>query len=166
MKKLIIALTMVAGLSVVAANDTNNTLDSEQWTLSLAGQGATTTKSDSRTAFGAEISVGHVADIILPGEIGFRQNFARTENLTFGTTKLYSDWTVLNVKPVEFLIGGNAGVAYGDSSPIWTISPELVTKVHIKRDVWLFGRLEYPFDIDENATKNLLTYTIGVGVKF
>lgn len=164
MKRILVFLT-VCGLAFTL-NAQNNIFSPDNWTLTLAGVGSTTVNADATSVFGGQIGLGHEATILLPGEIGVRQTFAYSDESTLGNTTVYSDWTVLEIRALEFQVGGNVGITYGDTTALWTVSPEAIVKYNIKDDVWMFGRLEYPYDLNNGESLDNLIYTIGIGCRF
>lgn len=172
-KTLIVALTIA--LFATAASAATNApavsapaADTGDWTLTLAGAGSTTTKGDSQSAIGLELGVGRTGTLLLPVEVGVRQKFSYAsagQVLNYGT-KVYSDFTVLKVWQLEVQVGGNVSAVYGDTSLAYTAAPEAVVRLYLKKDVYAFGRVEYPYDITAGALRNSLDYTIGLGLKF
>jgi hypothetical protein len=147
------------------------TTNAENWTLSLAGGGATTTTGDSQSVLGVNIQLGHTDTIIVDGEVGIRQgiNWASpySGNWAFNTA-IYQDWNILSYKSLSLYAGGNVGTIYGNRSMEWTLSPEVETRIWLKKDVYMFFRPEYAFDLNGSGLKSQdsLRYFLGVGFSF
>ncbi len=148
--------------------------NAENWTLSLAGGGFTTTSGDSQSAFGVNLQLGHADTVIVPGEVGIRQSLGWTTepnknggNWLLGTA-VYQDWKLLSYKSLDIYAGGNVGTLYGNREFAWTLSPEVEARLWLKKDVYTFFRTEYAFDISDSNLKSQDTfrYTLGVGFRF
>lgn len=143
----------------------------ENWTLSLAGGGATTTTGDSQSAFGLNLQLGHADTVFLPGEVGLRQGlaWASTPNQNAGSwalnTAVYQDWKLVSYKSLDLYAGGNVGALYGNRSLAWTVSPEVEARLWLKKDVYTFFRTEYAFDVSDSNLKSqdTLRYVLGFG---
>jgi hypothetical protein len=139
----------------------------ESWVFTLGGSGATTTDGNVGTAVGAELSLGRTGHLLLPLEAGLRQSFGYDGDSTaLFTTKVYGDWTVLRVKSVDVFVGGNVGLTYGNTEPLWEIAPEAGVRVWLKEDVAIFGRAEVPFDMEEWVFKDTVRYGLGLQLLF
>lgn len=145
--------------------------DLGSWTLSLSGQGASAlnTYKVAHSTIGGEFQIGHSGQFILPLEAGVRQGIGYSDaggaNWALAT-KVYSDWTLIKLGNLEFDTGANAGLSYGNQPFDWSAAPEVVTRLYLKKDVDLFGRVEYPFDLNTGKSDNELAYTIGLRVRF
>ena len=140
-----------------------------QWVMTLEGAGITETSGGAETAFGLNIGLGLTGELLFPVEGGIRQGLAFSSpegNKTILTTKLYADWTVLQVKKLDVFVGANAGLTYGNTAPIWVAGPEGGLRLWVKEDVAVIGRIEYPFDLNNNKAFNNLNYVVGFQVKF
>lgn len=141
------------------------------WTLSLSGQGASALNGSKldHSAIGGEFELGHDGKFILPLNAGVRQGIGYSDgdgaNWLF-STKVYSDWTLIRLGNLQLDAGGNAGLAYGNQPLKWTAAPEVVGRLYLKKDVDVFGRVEYPFDLNKGRAENSLTYTLGVRIRF
>lgn len=178
-KTLVGALLATALLVTVAtaAPSTNAPLatptssDLGQWTLSLSGGGSTALGGADKnvSAIGGEFQLGHDAKIILPAEVGLRQSISYADangaSWLFGT-KAYTDWTIVKLGNLEFDAGGNIGLTYGNTTPVWTAAPEVVGRLYLKKDVDCFARVEYPFNLTDGKAENRLTYVLGIRVRF
>jgi opacity protein-like surface antigen len=173
-KTLVAALVATALFTTAAVAATNApavtvpAADKGDWTLTLAGSGATTLSGVSQSDVGLELGVGHTGKVLLPVELGVRQTIAynsKPASLGFNS-KIYADFTLIKVWNVELQAGANAGVAYGDTAFTYSVAPEAVAKLYLKKDIWAFGRVEYPYDISAGTSKNTLVYTIGLGLSF
>jgi len=142
---------------------------SESWMLTLGGIGATTTKGESQSAIGADLSIGRTGKLILPITSGIRQSIAYASpdggNVVL-TSKVFNDFTLFSLKCVDVFAGGNIGVTYGDVAATWTYAPEAGVRVWIKDDVAIVGRVEYPYDINSGGYRDVLVYSIGFQIKF
>lgn len=140
------------------------------WTFSLSGVGATSTKSSGDSAFGISVDVGHTGIVGLPVQYGVRQSLSYANidgSQTLLTTALYNDWTVFKHKAFEVFAGANAALTYGNTTPIWTVAPEAGVRYYVKKDIALVGRVSYNFDLSnlsEGDKYNSLGY--GVGIQF
>jgi hypothetical protein len=142
------------------------------WTFSLSGQGNSTLNNNSTyksSNVGAEFQLGYITKIVLPAEVGLRQTIGYSDSQGANwnlSTKAFSDWTVIRVGNLEADAGGNFGTSYGNQAGDWTAAPEVVGRLYLKKDVDVFGRVEYPYDITKGASQDTLTYTIGLRVRF
>lgn len=149
---------------VAKATDT-----ADQWSFTLSGNGSTTTQGDAESLFGTTLSLGHTGKLILPLEAGIRQSvsFNGKDEDVFFTTRLYSDWTLFRYGSFEFLGGGSVGIDYGNQSLVWRAAPEVETRLWLKSDVYLFGRVSYGFKLNDGAgAEDKLGYGIGIGLRF
>jgi hypothetical protein len=162
--------------AVYAAPATNapvatTTTDAGRWTLSLSGAGQSAIKSSklNNSSIGTEFELGHSGQFILPVNAGVRQGIAYSDangsSWNF-STKAYADWTLVRLGNLEFDAGGNVGVGYGNQTLTYEASPEVVARVYLKKDVDLFGRVEYPFNLNPAASENTLRYNLGLRVSF
>jgi len=148
---------------VVTATDPAN-----QWSLTLSGNGSTTTQGDAESLFGTTVSLGHTGKLILPLEAGVRQSvsFNGVDGDVFLTTRLYADWTLVRYKSFELLGGASVGIDYGNQSLVWRAAPEVETRLWLKSDFYLFGRVSYGFKLNDGAgAEDKLGYGIGIGVR-
>ena len=170
-----VALALLA-TSVQAAPSTNTVSqvasDLGLWTFALSGQGNSTINNTSTKVssnIGAEFQLGYNTIVITPAEIGVRQGigYADGNGASWAfSTKLYSDWKIIRVGNLEAAAGANVGAIYGSNPISYTASPEVVGRVYLKKDVNLFGRVEYPFDLSAGKAQDNLIYTIGLQVRF
>lgn len=173
-KSLGVLLATTALFAITAGAATNApvvtaTPDLGPWTLSVAGGGSSSVTGNKNSAVGLEFELGHSGQFILPLTAGVRQglNYSNSEGSTWVlNTKVFSDWTLLKLGNFEFDAGGNVGINYGNTTLTWTASPEVVTRLYLKKDVDLFGRVEYPFNLTEGRGNESLTYAIGLRVRF
>jgi opacity protein-like surface antigen len=174
-KTLVSALAALALLATTAIAATNAPAvptapaAADAWTLTLAGAGSTTTSGDSHSSIGAELGIGHTGKVLLPVEFGLRQKFsydsAGNNSFNYGT-KVYNDFTLLKIWQLELQAGGNVGATYGETSLRFSVAPEAVAKLYLKKDVWAFGRVELPYNVTDGRLENRLDYTLGVGLSF
>ncbi len=177
-KSLGVLLATTALFAITAGAATNApvvtaTPDLGPWTLSVAGGGNTTwndTAEGTDTAVGATFELGHDGKFIVPFVAGLRQSVgwgdSEGSNWQFGT-KLFADVPVLKLgNSVQFDVGGNAGLLYGNQTPVWVAAPEVVGRVYLTRNVDLFGRVEYPFNLNEGKADESLVYSLGLRVRF
>lgn len=167
-KNIVAVLALVGMTANVMATTNTNSAPTEAWVLSLSGAGSTVTKGDTGTQFGVDVSLGHTGHLVLPMEAGLRQGVSYDgSSTTIGTTKLYSDWTLFTVlKTLDVFVGGNVGLAYGNTPVSWTASPEAGARLWLKRDVAVLARVEVPFDLNNGKYTDTLRYSLGVAVKF
>ena len=165
--------TVLFTIAAVAAPSTNapivKGLDASQWTLSLAGAGSTQTTGNSDSTFGGELSLGHTGKLILPIEAGVRQGFgyssSNTEKYSF-STRGFTDFTLLKLGNLEFDGGASLGTGYGATRLNLTAGPEAVLRLYLKKDVDVFGRANYLYDLSSATAQNKIGYVLGVRVKF
>ena len=168
-KTLVSTVAIAVLLTSVTVGATTNSTAGE-YTFTVAGSGATSTKGASDTKLGGEFSLGK--DIgklgFLPAEIGVRQsvNYASANNDVVLGTKVYSDWTLLKVSRFQLQAGGNVGAKYLNTPLAWSAAPEAVLKFSLKNDVYAYGRVEYGFDLSNQKANDSLGYTFGVGLRF
>jgi hypothetical protein len=147
------------------------TTNTDNWTLSLAGVGATTTQGSSQSVFGFDFQLGHADTVFIPGEIGVRQliGWSSRPDKNGGdwllNTAVYQDWKLLSYKSLELYAGGNAGASYGNTSMAWTAGPEVEARLWLKKDVYTFFRTEYDFALSDK-NQDSLRYFLGVGFSF
>lgn len=161
--------TTVKATNAPVAIETVKAPAAEAWTFSLSGAGATTTKGDSQTLVGGDISLGHTGHILLPVEFGVRQGFAYASGnggATLFSTRPYLDWTLFTLKKFDIYAGGSVGAIYGNTSMRWVAAPEVGLHYWIKSDVGLFGRIEYPFNLNDGKANDTLNYAFGLVLKF
>ena len=169
------AVTLLVSVAV-AAPSTNAPLVSSpaglgEWTVSLAGGGSTAFNSNDQdaTVVGGEVQIGHAAKLILPLEVGVRQGvgYANSGNSSWLlSTRIYSDVVLVKFGNLQFDAGANVGVIYGNTTLTWVAAPEVVGRLYLKKDVDLFARVEYPFNLNEGKAENRLDYTIGCRIRF
>lgn len=141
------------------------------WTLSVEGGGSTALTGDKDSVVGATFELGHDGKFVVPFVGGLRQSIGWEDsdgaNWAFGT-KLFADVPVLKLgKNVQVDVGGNVGLLYGtERETLWTISPEVVARLYLKKDVDLFVRVEYPYDLTNGRSQDTLTYAVGLRVRF
>ena len=141
----------------------------DNWVVSLGGNGNTLTTGNKGTSVGADVSVGRTSKLVFPVEVGIRQGVSYDGDATTSyTSKLYSDWTVLSLANgvVDVFAGGNAGVSYGKGAPTWVASPEAGVRLWVKQDVNVLLRAEFPFDLDRGRYNQGIQYFLGFQVKF
>lgn len=144
--------------------------DLGQWSLSLSGNSTVTTATPSTVVGGAEFALGHTGDLVLPLELGVRQGIGYTSgnghNWAFGT-KAYVDWTLVKLGNLEFDGGLNGGATYGNTALAWTVAPEAVARLWLKRDVNVFVRGEYPFALNPSpVAQNKVLVALGLQIRF
>jgi len=144
------------------------TVQAEQWTLTLGGVGNTATTSGTDTAFGADLSIGRTGHLLLPLEAGLRQSVSYGDSTTTLNTRLYSDWTVVSLfnNKLDLFAGAAVGLQYGNQKPSWEIAPEAGVRWWLKKDVAVLGRAEVPWDLDGWEFKDSVRYFLGVQVRF
>ena len=171
MKFALAALVAAALLTTTTMAATNAPVSTTgQWSLTLAGAGSTATTGPSDTAFGTTLSLGHTGTLLLPFEAGLRQGIAYSStdggNVLL-STRLYADWTLMRLGSVELLAGVAVGPDYGNQTLQWRLAPELETRLWLKDDVYVFGRVSYGFVLNDSVTaEDKLVYGLGVGFRF
>jgi len=148
----------------------------DAWVLTLGGSGGTTTKGDSQSVFGVDLSVGR--SIMLSDksylnnvEVGVRQGISyasQNNGNVLLSTKAYADLTLFTYKTVDLFAGANVGLIYGDTEATWIVAPEAGLRWWMKKDVAIVGRLEYPYTDRSGGFSevNALTYFLGLQIKF
>jgi hypothetical protein len=173
----LVALAFLSVAAVQASADTNavalTTTDTlSPWTFSISGGGNTKLANDSAyvdSTVGGTFDLGYSTKIVLPSQVGVRQSigYSDASGATWNfDTKVYNDWTVFRVGNLELDGGGNIGASYGNQAYDWQVAPEAIARLYLKKDVDVFARVEYPYDITKGATENSLTYDIGLRVRF
>lgn len=160
-----------------------------QWVITIGGSGATGLDGNLDSAFGVNFSIGRTAQLLLPFEYGLRQSFnyasgndayvvcngptcvfyPEKESSLLMTSKLYGDWTLAKLGPIDLFAGGNVGITYGDTMPLWTAAPEVGVNVWLTktRNMGIEGRVEFPFDLGTNpGFQDAMTYSVGLKVRF
>jgi hypothetical protein len=163
---LLVSTTLAATNAPLASAAADN-----QWTFSLAGGGSSALTGDNASAVGLNLELGHAGKLVLPMNAGVRQGVGYADadgadSTWVLSTKLFSDWTVLKLGNLQFDVGGNAGINYGNTTLTWTAAPEAVVRLYLKKDVDVFGRVEYPFNLNEGRSQQQLVYVLGVRVGF
>lgn len=165
--------TVLLATAVVAAPATNAPAASDlgNWTLSLSGNGSANLGGADKdaSAVGGEFQLGRAVTLIAPAELGVRQGIGWSDangSSWLFSTKVYSDWTVLRLGNLQFDAGGNVGLSYGNTKPTWTAAPEVVARLYLKKDVDLFTRVEYPFDLNAGKATDRLGLTLGLRIRF
>lgn len=165
-----LATSALAADTVAASTNATVTVQQvePQWAVSLGGAGATVTSGDVETAFGLDLSVGRYGEILLPVEYGIRQSISFSDDDTILTTRVYNDWTLFTAKDLnlDLFAGGNVGLTYGNTKPVWTIAPEAGVRWWVKNDVAILARVEVPFDMVEWEYNDTVRYFLGFSVKF
>jgi hypothetical protein len=169
MKKSVMALiglicAVLLVIPVSAAEDVN------PWSLTLSGSGSTEIGSSKDSTINANIGLAHDINVILPGEVGVRQGVGyatKGESLTFDT-EAFLNWQ-LRVGKVGLLAGPSIRFTYGDGQELTTTAgPEAQVRWYASEDVFVFGRANYDFQLQDrkNDDNDRLRYTLGVGFKF
>ena len=177
-KTLMASLVAVALLSATAvyAADTQLTTSSTgytpgPWTFSLSGAGSSALDQArlTRSTVGGEFEIGHDGNFVLPFNAGIRQSIGysdATADQWALSTKVYSDWTLIKLGSLEADAGGNVGLSYGSQVGDWTAAPEVVARLYLTKYADVFGRVEYPFDLNTAKDLHTLVYAIGLRVRF
>lgn len=175
MKKLITLVLLTLTASSVFSGQTNavasvNNASDEAWVVSLGGAGSTTTTGDTKTALGADLSIGRTGHLLLPIEVGLRQSAAwSSDSSGVYSTRAYSDFTVLSIaqNTLDVFVGANIGITYGDVQSFWTAAPEAGLRWWVKKDVAVLGRAEFPFSISDDAKfTDTVKYFLGFQIRF
>lgn len=83
-----------------------------------------------------------------------------------GATELFADYHITLAKPLKFYVGGALSCEYGDNvEPAWSGGPEGGLEFDVANDVYLYGRVNYYFQIDNDQTDEL-RYSAGIGFRF
>jgi opacity protein-like surface antigen len=170
----LLASSAFAADTVVSSTTTTTTVervedDSKgEWSLTLGGTGSTLTKGSNTSNLGVDISIGHTGHLILPLEAGIRQNvsFGGSDNSTVLVTRAYSDWDIFKIGKLDFFLGGNVGLAYGNTPLTWTAGPEGGVRYWIAENVAAIGRVDYLFNLNNGTSNNALGYFLGLQVRF
>jgi hypothetical protein len=146
------------------------------WELTLNGSG-TGNKDLSAANIGAGIGVGYF--FTKSAEVGVRQNISysdidhdnqgdRTGGGTAwnGETRAFFDWH-FDLDRFQPFVGVNGGYAYGDTTrDTWIAGLEGGLKYYIHRNAFLFGTVEYQFDLRGEFGDGNFVYNLGIGVNF
>ena len=88
-----------------------------------------------------------------------------TSGVQFGT-KLAYDWQLFRIGNWSVDAGANAGAYYGNQTLDWQVSPEVDTRLFLTKNSNVFGRVEYPFDLNSGQFTGGLVYSIGYQWRF
>ena len=172
-----VALFVTTVSAAPATNAPSTSGDLGVWSFAVAGGGSSALNNNHQinsSTVGGTFELGHSGEFILPIELGVRQTIGYSDvaatsaaaNLWSFKTAVFNDWTLIKLGNVEFDGGANVAYAYGNATPDWTAGPEVVARLYLKKDVDLFGRVEYPYDLTRGQSQDSLTYTIGLRVRF
>lgn len=161
-----IVKSVLCALCVFSLSSAAFAADENEWTLSLGGTGKTLTNAGGGTSLGAELSLGRTGELLLPLEAGVRQSVSYADAVTILSTSIYADWTILNVKSLDVFVGGNVGITYGNTTPVWMAAPEGGVRFWVKEDVAILLRAEVPFDLTNETFNDTVRYTLGFRVDF
>jgi len=174
--KTLTLITFTSLLTATAAPSTNllssTKSDIGLWAFSFSGKGNSTlnnTHTNNNSTVGVEFQIGYNTKLILPTEVGVRQSIGYSNSKVESwnlSTKVYSDWNVIRVGNLETDAGANFGVSYGSQVGDWSISPEIIGRLYLKKDVDLFCRIEYPYDLTYGSFQNNLAYNFGLRLRF
>ena len=169
MKNVIKMLVAVAVLGLAVSSFAQTNESSDGWRLVLGGAGSTSTVQSGGSAFGLQVDIAREGVVWLPTLTGVRQSVAYANNngsqTLLGTT-IYNDWTVLKVKKFEGFVGANVGIVYGNTTLKWTAAPEMGVRYAIRDGIFLVGRIEYAFNLNNGGKpQDALGYSIGVQFK-
>ena len=165
----------VLATAVSAAPSTNAPLAQPTawtpWSLSLSGAGssALSDATVNNSTVGGQFQLGRDVKVVFPAEIGLRQGISYSDvnsSTWLLSSKVYSDWRIIRVGNFEIDAGGNIGIQYGNQPLKWQATPEVVARVYLKKDVDVFARVEYPFDLTNGRAEERLDYTLGVRFHF
>ena len=67
--------------------------------------------------------------------------------------------------PVSAVVGPNVSMVYGAGTPTWYVGPEAGLNADLSKNLFLYGRVNYDFEV-EGSGKDGLRMATGVGVKF
>jgi hypothetical protein len=170
MTKLVLTMLACLAFALQGNSQTNKVERQENWTFGIGGVGSTSTKGDGLSAFGLGLDIGRTGKLLLPIQTGVRQSISYLNDegsQTLLTTAIYNDWTFLTFKSIELFGGANVACTYGNTKPLWVLAPEAGTRWNVKDDVAIVGRIQYGFDLNNNARQqNALGYQIYVQFKF
>lgn len=202
-----VALALSVGIaSAQSTTPTNATPTIEKkvntdglWRFSTGLKGVANVATPATTAkskiYGGEVEFGHSLKLLLPGEVGVRQDIAylgttsektvkvevkpATTPATYkkvkesvnntgiqSETKVYYDWQLIRWGNVEFDGGANAGALYGNQTLDWQVSPELDARLFLLKNLNTFVRAEYPFDLNSAKFTGGLVYSAGLQWRF
>ena len=143
-------------------------VSSEPWSLSLSGVGSTSVKTTT-TSIGSQLDLARDVKLVLPLELGVRQGVAYSAGKTTLNTALHLDWRLINIGNfIEILPGVQAGATYLNTPVVWQGGPELIARVYLKHDVYVFGLAQYDFAWNNSklVKGDNVTYNLGVGFRF
>jgi hypothetical protein len=81
-------------------------------------------------------------------------------------TKVFYDWQLLRIGNLAFDGGANFGVYYGEQDLNLQVSPEFDTRIFLWKNTDIFGRVEYPYDINSGQFAGSIKYTAGIRIGF
>jgi hypothetical protein len=167
----LISYAIVLLASSLGAQENPPLFDPKGLSLILGGNGTATTKGPSSSIFGANVSLVQTGTLGLPFQLGIRQTFERDRvegeaDVNVFTTQLFCDVIFLRLgRSVDFAVGADIGVLYGNSPLQWQAGPEAGIRWWIKPNAAIIGRVIYPFDLGRGRSANVIDYFIGVQVK-
>lgn len=172
MKKLMaVIVSMVAFVTSVMSAD--SAFDTNAWSLTISGVGNTAVNGGA-TAFGTDVGVSYAGAFGLPAQLdtGLRQGIYYVNNTTGdtigGRTALFGDWNVQLYKKLYAFAGAEVASQYGFGKTKWTAGPEVGVKYFVKKDVYLYGQVNYNFQLNDRKGSDLdnLSYGLGLGLRF
>ena len=169
MKKLLAAtFAVILSLTAVSAQET---LWEPGTTLTIGGAG-TTGVASGNSAVGANIGLSYEGLFDVPLELGVRQgiNYSDADGSTLGgSTEIGLDLNFYAWKRVAIFGGGAMSLRYADGESLdWVGGPEAGVKFYFFDDVFVLGRVNYDFQINDRVgdSQDAWRYTIALGVKF
>ena len=152
------------------AQETPPLFDPNGLSLIIGGNGSVATKGSTINLFGANASLVQTGTLGLPFQLGIRQTIERqrledTDTLNIFTTKLFYDVIFFHItKRLDFAVGANAGILYGNTPLRWRAGPEIGVRWWLRPNAAIVGRVDYAFDLKEGPL-NVINYFIGFQVK-
>ena len=135
------------------------------WDLTLGGSGSN--DRDFRTGnFAVNAGLGYFLTKEI--ELGVRQTFSWGDGgSTWGASTVgFADWNFDMDRWVPF-VGASIGYSYGSPSPdAWSAGPEGGVKYFLNSTTYVYGEVQYLFDIQNDISNGAWFYTAGIGVQF
>ena len=99
------------------------------------------------------------------------QSFTTSETTKSSTdlnysTAIFADFDIFTYKRFELDGGANLAAQYGNQPDTFTVSPEAVGRIFFRKDVDLFGRAEYPFNLSSGKSEDAINYYVGIRIGF
>ncbi len=139
------------------------------WSFTLTGVGATAVNGNA-TTFATEVGLSRLTRIVVPVDLGVRQDigYASVGSKFTTSTEVFTDVQLTAFNRFSIFAGPNVRYAYGDQTAKITVGPEAGVKVGLAKNVYSYGRANYDFVLNGNklTATDTIRYTVGIGIKF